>query len=298
MQTVHGIAQDGARTYSQTLQGVTAGRVTVTLAAREDAFCVGLYESPPYDLQVAAMAHPRLSINLASTPACGGICGGPERTYAARRYSMFLTPAGADAHWRKAQPSRHLNFYFDPRFIEDESANGARGFALDEPLFDVQVARMRPWIDALASTIRCESTAGLEATLSLSHLILGALAQAPHARSPALADDGIARICDYIDAHLAAPIRITDLAALLGLPAGRFGLRFKATTGQTPHRFVMARRAARAIQLLRDRKRGLDLVEIALQCGFCSQQHFTTVVRQITGCTPGQLRRGAASKGC
>jgi AraC family transcriptional regulator len=38
------------------------------------------------------------------------------------------------------------------------------------------------------------------------------------------------------------------------------------------------------------RKAETSLVEIALQCGFSSQSHFTTVFRRLVGTTPAGYR--------
>lgn len=35
------------------------------------------------------------------------------------------------------------------------------------------------------------------------------------------------------------------------------------------------------------------LVTVALECGFCSQAHFTTVFKKMVGLSPGQFRRQA-----
>ena len=68
---------------------------------------------------------------------------------------------------------------------------------------------------------------------------------------------------------------------------------FQASFGLPPHRYVLARRLARARQLLRHSS--LALGDVALSCGFASASHFSNRFRQALGATPGQYRAAFAS---
>jgi AraC family transcriptional regulator len=70
---------------------------------------------------------------------------------------------------------------------------------------------------------------------------------------------------------------------------GRFTASFRASTGLTPHRYIMQERIEAARSLLRERQH--SLAEVALRCGFSSQQHMATAIRNLTGVTPSHLRR-------
>ncbi len=78
----------------------------------------------------------------------------------------------------------------------------------------------------------------------------------------------LARVCDYIVAHLAAPIRLADLEAVSGLKARGLQLAFLKQFGRTPRQWILDRRldAARA-KLLQPRARQ-TLSSVALECGF------------------------------
>lgn len=97
------------------------------------------------------------------------------------------------------------------------------------------------------------------------------------------------RVLEYIDAHLAEPITLTELAGIAGLTLHHFAREFKNAIGAPPHEYVMARRVDRAKEMLRFG--GMPLAEVALANGFSDQAHFTRVFRKRTGITPGAYAR-------
>jgi AraC family transcriptional regulator len=93
---------------------------------------------------------------------------------------------------------------------------------------------------------------------------------------------------DLIEARLAEPLAISDMAAACGLSTGFFLRAFKAAVGQTPHYYLMGRRVAAARALLGATSSGA--AEIAVLTGFCSQAHMNVCFRHHTGVTPGAYR--------
>ena len=275
-----------ARVYDLALERAGARSADATSSPGVQ-LCVGLYRPGAYDLSVAPMDLPRLSINLKSVPVAGSIGDGDEREYAGRRYSLFFTPAGVPAHWRKRRPSRHLNIYFQPSVLE-AICEGHRAAAVDRPLIDLQRRAMRPYIDALEQVMLRDEPFARDATASLALLILAELTGSPAQTTPALGSSALAAVRDYVATYLDTPLRVADLAAVAGLPPGRFAVAFRAATGSTPHRYVLGRRVVRALELLRAGT--LDLSEVALTCGFSSQQHMTTTLHRVTGTTPARVR--------
>jgi AraC-like DNA-binding protein len=68
-----------------------------------------------------------------------------------------------------------------------------------------------------------------------------------------------------------------------------FAAQFRAATGIRPHEFVLRRRIERAQDMLRDS--ALPLAQVALDVGFQTQAHFTTVFRDHVQETPGRWRQ-------
>ena len=97
------------------------------------------------------------------------------------------------------------------------------------------------------------------------------------------------RVVAYINTHIAARIRIEDLARLLDLSESHFSRAFRRAFGISPHDYLARRRIelAQSLMLTTDER----LCAIALHCGLCDQSHFTTLFRRIVGETPYAWRR-------
>ena len=100
----------------------------------------------------------------------------------------------------------------------------------------------------------------------------------------------IERAAAYIDARVAAPLRLDDLCAEANLSASYLIRAFKKRYGVAPHEYQMNRRIQLAKSLLRQ---GLPLVRVALEAGFADQAHFQRIFKRLTAATPGQYRADA-----
>jgi AraC family transcriptional regulator len=67
-----------------------------------------------------------------------------------------------------------------------------------------------------------------------------------------------------------------------------FARAFKATVGQTPHRYITQRRIERAKVLLSVTQ--LPVLEVAAQTGFSNTGYFSAQFRKHTSATPKQFR--------
>ena len=101
------------------------------------------------------------------------------------------------------------------------------------------------------------------------------------------------RAVDYVEARLAEPVSLADVAAAAGLTRMHFAAQFKAATGLRPHEYLLRRRIERAQEMLA--RNETPLVDIALSVGFQTQSHFTTVFKRLVGQPPRAWRR---SYGC
>ena len=113
----------------------------------------------------------------------------------------------------------------------------------------------------------------------------------PEAPVAQLSSAQLNRVVHHVEDNLAAPLALADLAALVHVSPFHFARLFRASTGRSPHAYVVERRVARAHELLT--RTGLPIAEVAVACGFADQSHLTRQVVRHLGRTPSALRRGA-----
>lgn len=123
--------------------------------------------------------------------------------------------------------------------------------------------------------------------LHLAHTYGGM--QAPPPVKGGLAPWQLRRATELLAAHLDGEVTLAAVAAQCGLSISHFTRAFKNSTGQPPHRWLLARRVDHAQSLLRASNASLS--DIAAQCGFTDQAHFTRVFRRHAGLSPGEWRR-------
>jgi AraC-type DNA-binding domain-containing proteins len=101
------------------------------------------------------------------------------------------------------------------------------------------------------------------------------------------------RVKEMIAARLDGEIRLADLAAECRLSVGHFVRAFRQTTNTTPHQWLLQRRVEHAKTLMQDGARALS--EVALDCGFADQSHFTRTFRRLVGVSPRAWRHHNAA---
>jgi AraC-like DNA-binding protein len=96
-----------------------------------------------------------------------------------------------------------------------------------------------------------------------------------------------------MDRAYAQPLDVPALARIAHLSVGHFIRMFRATFGETPHRYLQRRRVERSMFLLRETDR--PVTDICLAVGFTSLGTFSRTFRDIVGRSPSAYRRTAAS---
>jgi AraC-like DNA-binding protein len=97
------------------------------------------------------------------------------------------------------------------------------------------------------------------------------------------------KVRDYIDSHIAGPVLVADLCALVQRSEAHFSRSFKGTFGYSPHAFLIQRRVELAANYMLNTD--MSLSDIALRCGFVDQAHLCKHFRVVTGETPAAWRR-------
>ncbi len=94
---------------------------------------------------------------------------------------------------------------------------------------------------------------------------------------------------DFIEHSLGGEITVDELAGVSGFSPGYFVGAFRRALGRTPHQYLTERRVARACELLHDPHRAI--IEVAMDVGFSSQSHLTSVFRKHMKTTPAAYRQ-------
>ncbi len=97
------------------------------------------------------------------------------------------------------------------------------------------------------------------------------------------------RVVSYIDAHLHEALTLDQLAGAAAMSPFHFARPFKATTGASPHAFVVRRRMDRAAAVFRTTN--LTVAEVARAVGFASLPHFRAHFRNHWAADPGAFSR-------
>src|SRR3954451_21253085 len=101
------------------------------------------------------------------------------------------------------------------------------------------------------------------------------------------------RARDAMDRTYARALDIPTLAQIAHVSEAHFIRTFRATFGETPHRYLQRRRVERAMFLLRATDD--SVTEICLDVGFTSLGTFSRTFRAIVGATPSEYRRNGSA---
>lgn len=103
--------------------------------------------------------------------------------------------------------------------------------------------------------------------------------------------DPMDRARRHIEGHLDAELSLNDLADAARLSPYHFSRLFTGRYGFSPMAYVRVRRLEGAAERLRTGS-PTSLIDLALDCGFDSQEGFTRAFTRIFGVSPGRYRDG------
>jgi AraC family transcriptional regulator len=258
---------------------------------------------PPWKATYGSVSHHFLTVQRNGPVRLSVKVGGRSATKRVAAGDCTLCPGGEGFTVEIANTVDNAHIYLRDEMIEQVvTERGVRTTASLklEPFFGLH----EPLIEQLA--FAC--VAALEAPSPSNSLYIDHLAWALAAhlvevsakgwgsrflgRPRGLTDRQLRRVEEYMHNLLDRAIIVDDLAAAAGLSPVYFARQFKLRTGSTPHRYLRSMRIARAKQQLLDDR--MPIVDIALSCGFCNQEHMTKVFRLECGTTPAAFRRARA----
>ena len=101
------------------------------------------------------------------------------------------------------------------------------------------------------------------------------------------------RARDAMDRDFADPLDVPSLASIACISESNFIRSFKATFGETPHRFLQRRRIERAMFLLRTTD--ATVTDVCMQCGFSSLGTFSRTFSDIVGESPSAFKQRSSA---
>jgi DNA-binding GntR family transcriptional regulator/AraC-like DNA-binding protein len=97
------------------------------------------------------------------------------------------------------------------------------------------------------------------------------------------------RIKELVHAKMEDELTIDEMAQSVGLSTAHFSQMFRNSTGETPHQFLLRHRIGCAKEILRSAE--ARVLDVAVACGFKTQQHFARVFRRMCGASPTEYRQ-------
>jgi len=97
------------------------------------------------------------------------------------------------------------------------------------------------------------------------------------------------RVTELVKAKIEEDLTLEEMAESVELSKAHFSQMFRKSTGQSPHQFVLRHRVEHAKQILR--APNLRVLDVAVACGFKTQQHFARVFRKMCGISPTEYRQ-------
>ena len=154
-------------------------------------------------------------------------------------------------------------------------------------------------LGALVKAVNAERISGFPSGRlfldSIEQAIAAALVDAYAGRSRSerplrggLAPARLRRVKELVHAKMEDELTLIEMAQAAELSPAHFSRIFRKSTGETPHQFVLRQRVERAKEMLSEAEmRDLD---VAVACGFKTQQHFARVFRRVCGASPTDYR--------
>jgi AraC family transcriptional regulator len=160
-----------------------------------------------------------------------------------------------------------------------------------------------PRLRALVTAVHAEMVAGFPSGRLFLDSVEQAIAVAlinghafggrpAHINRGGLGSARLRKIKELVDANVDDDLSLDEMAQSVELSTAHFARMFRTSTGETPHQFVLRQRIERAKAMLRDCT--TRVLDVAVACGFKTQQHFSQVFRDLCGVSPTEYRQDFA----
>jgi len=265
-----------------------------------DVLSLEYFEAEPNEMPTQTFEQHHILVNLKEEPhRVENWRDGEHRDFIYKRNEIIVTPAGIESGWRWHARSRVIVVTIDPEALDRFSRSElglvlTRQQLMDQPQFEDPdlTAAGKMLLDALQ-----ERRPGFEVIYeSLARVFVVKLLQSYGVELGSVQEFGAnftaahyRRVLDFVAENYAKSITIEDIAAEAGMSTAHFSRLFKETIGDTPYQFLMRYRVERGQDMLR--QTDLPMIQIALDCGFSDQPHFSRTFSKLVGQSPSAYRR-------
>lgn len=262
-----------------------------------DLLTLEYFEAEPASMPTDRYEQHHIILNLRDDPhRLENWRDGEHRDFIYHKNEIIVTPAGVNSGWRWHAKSKCIIITLNPAKFE-KFAQTELGILLstqqlkDLPqFFDEDITQSGiQLLEALQSKIGSQVMFESFARVFLTKLILKyGLQASEYSFSQSFTAELYKQILNYIAINYGNNILLEDMAAQADLSASHFSRLFKQTIGQSPYQFLMSYRIEQAKKML-DNPNAL-MIDIAMDCGFSDQAHFSRVFKKIEGITPKKYR--------
>lgn len=263
-----------------------------------DLLTLEYFEAEPASMPTDRYEQHHIILNLRNEPhRLENWRDGEHRDFIYHKNEIIVTPAGVESGWRWHVKTKCIIITLDPskfeRFartelgilLSDRALLNLPQF-LDEDITQSGIQLKEALQSEMGSQVMFESFA----RIFLTKLILKyGLQEEEYDFSKSFTAQHYKQVLDYIAANYNNNILLEDLAAQAALSTSHFSRLFKQTIGQSPYQFLMAYRIEQAKKML-DNPHNL-MIDIAMNCGFSDQAHFSRTFKKLEGLTPKQYRQ-------
>jgi AraC family transcriptional regulator len=276
--------------------GILWRRQNRNLASSKGRGWTSIYASvqdeAPYEAAFPAIADHLLILHLGAPVRVARRIGGALVEQTIPTGGIFFMPGNVDFWVRLGGELRTLHLYLRHALFADVAASLGGDIPSLTPILgqaDAQIGRLALNIRETLDTDGAGD--GLYADYlgrALAAYLLRRWHPEKTTNGPA-PHEGLRRALALIEDDYGAKLQIEDLAAAAGLSPTHFTREFRRTFGAAPHQFLLRCRIRHAQDALANSTK--PIAQIALDCGFASQEHLTRLFTRQTQITPATYRR-------
>ena len=124
--------------------------------------------------------------------------------------------------------------------------------------------------------------------MSYLHILCQTVSRAQKKVEPIAVNDAMQEVLVYINDHFTQPQQLSDLARRFGMSVSLLSHEFVRFTGRSVYDYVLYRRVQLAKELITS---GMQLNDVAYQCGFNDYSNFLRAFRRISDMSPSAYRK-------